>query len=186
MLSCKERFSAWEEEAPWGDNCSCLTTGNPPEKNEDKGQMWKRIELVYLRPLATHPSFAGPSRREPGIPALGFSHAQSYEMHCAIVPEYPATQNNTTPIILHIGVHFPAWYGRDVFTCVMEPPGLAEEMRGGGSGIWRGRTAAILSCGWRLGAKAERKRLFFANFTVWLVIWMSRWSGECRLTGVVV
>ncbi len=45
------------------------------------------------------------------------------------------------------------------FTCVMEPPGLAEEMRGGGSGIWRGRTAAILSCCCRVGANAERGKL---------------------------
>ena len=30
------------------------------------------------------------------------------------------------------------------FTCVMEPPGLVEEMRGGGSGIVGGLTAASL------------------------------------------
>lgn len=35
------------------------------------------------------------------------------------------------------------------YTCVMEPPGLVEEMSGGGSGIVRGLTAASLplSCG---------------------------------------
>lgn len=39
-------------------------------------------------------------------------------------------------------------------TCVMEPPGLEEEIRGGGSGIVRGLTAASLplSCG-RLGSE---------------------------------
>lgn len=44
----------------------------------------------------SHPSFSDPSRREPGIPALGVSRAQSYEMCCVIVPEYPATQRKTT------------------------------------------------------------------------------------------
>lgn len=42
-----------------------------------------------------------------------------------------------------------------VFTCVMEPPGLVEEMSGGGSGMpLRGLTAAslVLSCG-RLGSE---------------------------------
>lgn len=40
------------------------------------------------------------------------------------------------------------------FTCVMEPPGLLEEMRGGGSGIVRGLTAAsrLPSCG-RVGSE---------------------------------
>lgn len=50
-------------------------------------------------------------------------------------------------------------------TCVMEPPGLVEEIRGGGSGMVRGLTAASLppscgrleSAGWPAGWNAGRK-----------------------------
>lgn len=183
-LSCVERFSAWEEAALRGDNCSCLTTGNPPEDTERDIGYGKRIADVWSLTLTTrtHQFSSGPSRREPRILLLGFSHGRSHEMGCATALEYPAIQNDiNTSVIMRVSIKIPLkhfeynitlmigpsnttskehWYcGRwsATLTCVIEPPGLAEEMRGGGSGICRGRTAAILSCGCREGANAKRE-----------------------------
>lgn len=56
----------------------------------------------------THPFSSGPSRREPGILVLGFSHGRSHEKGCAIAPEYPAIQNNMyTSVIIHVHISKP-------------------------------------------------------------------------------
>ena len=78
------------------------------------------------------------------------------------------------------------------YTCVMEPPGLVEEMRGGGSGIVRGLTAASLppSCGrpgrelWPACWNAGKQEALWAwdlnvRFLAWVVSWGIS-ASRCR------